>query len=106
MTYYRKYLWSFVLTRCCLLMGVISNVHADRRSRLWSRKSQHPTPGNFDYPTPTPTFSSKWWFFSDEFINPVWTFQEQRNVFLNDVYARSSLTFAKYNQAGVSLLIL
>jgi len=22
---------------------------------LWSRKSCHPTPGNFDYPTPTPT---------------------------------------------------
>jgi len=22
---------------------------------LWSRKSRHPTPGNFDYPTPTPT---------------------------------------------------
>jgi len=21
---------------------------------LWSRKSRHPTPGNFDYPTPTP----------------------------------------------------
>ena len=24
---------------------------------LWSRKSHHPTPGNFDYPTPIPTFS-------------------------------------------------
>jgi len=26
---------------------------------LWSRKSRHPTltPDNFDYPTPTPTFS-------------------------------------------------
>jgi len=27
------------------------------KAGVWSRKSRPPTPGNFDYPTPTPTFS-------------------------------------------------
>jgi len=33
-------------------------------------------------------------------------FLRKRELILNDVHARLSLTFAKYDQAGVNLLIL
>ena len=39
-------------------------------------------------------------------MNPTSTFQEYGNLFQIGVNARSSRTLAKYDQAGVSLLIL